>query len=55
MLAVLAAPVGARKRPLCVIADTIKGKGGSFMEGVAAWHHGVPGDTRFAAAMGELV
>ena len=53
MLAVLAAPVGARKRPLCVIADTIKG--GSFMEGVAAWHHGVPGDTQFAAAMGELV
>ena len=55
LLSVLGEPVGARQRPLCVIADTIKGKGVSFMEGVASWHHGVPGDTQFAAAMGELV
>ena len=26
-------------RPICVIADTVKGKGVSFMEGVKEWHH----------------
>lgn len=26
-------------KPTCVIADTIKGKGVSFMEGVKEWHH----------------
>ena len=29
-------------RPLVVIARTVKGKGVSFMEDVAAWHHKVP-------------
>ena len=35
-------PVGGRNKPLCVIANTVKGKGVSFMENKAAWHHGVP-------------
>ena len=26
-------------KPTCVIADTIKGKGVSFIEGVKEWHH----------------
>ena len=41
-------------RPLAVIADTVKGKGVSFMEDVAKWHHGVPSDAEYAAAMKEL-
>lgn len=53
LLAVLNAPPG--KQPRCVIANTVKGKGVSFMENVASWHHGVPTDTQFALAMRELV
>jgi transketolase len=41
-------------RPLAVIADTVKGKGVTFMEDVAKWHHGVPSDAEYAAAMKEL-
>jgi transketolase len=41
-------------RPLAVIADTVKGKGVSFMEDLAKWHHGVPSDSEYAAAMKEL-
>jgi transketolase len=44
----------AEKRPLAVIANTIKGRGVSFMEDVAKWHHGVPSDAEYAAAMKEL-
>ncbi len=53
LIAVLGAPPG--DRPRCVIANTVKGKGVSFMEGQAKWHHGVPDDAQFAQAMGELV
>lgn len=45
----------ARAKPLCVIANTIKGKGVSFMEDQANWHHGVPNAEQFAQAMSELV
>ena len=55
LLDVLGAPVGDRKKPLCIIANTIKGKGVSFMENQANWHHGVPNDAQFAQAMKELV
>lgn len=55
LLEVLSAPVAARTKPLCVIANTIKGKGVSFMEDQAKWHHGVPNDEQFAQAMRELV
>jgi transketolase len=41
-------------KPLAVIANTIKGKGVSFMEDVVKWHHGVPSDAEFAQAIGEL-
>jgi transketolase len=44
-----------RRKPLCIIANTIKGKGVSFMENKAAWHHGVPNAAQFARAMEELV
>ena len=38
-----------------IIANTVKGKGVSFMENQAKWHHGVPNDAQFATAMKELV
>ena len=53
LLAVLGAAPGTK--PRCVIANTVKGKGVSFMENQAAWHHGVPNDAQFAQAMKELV
>jgi transketolase len=49
----LRAPLHPEK-PSMVIADTVKGKGISFMENVGRWHHGVPSDEEFAAAMAEL-
>jgi transketolase len=41
-------------KPSCVIARTTKGKGVSFMEDVARWHHGVPNDEEYARALAEL-
>lgn len=41
-------------KPVFVIANTIKGKGVSFMENVAKWHHGVPSDAELARALAEL-
>jgi transketolase len=50
---VLSKPVEIGK-PTCVIANTIKGRGVSFMENVAKWHHGVPSDTELKQALAEL-
>jgi transketolase len=44
-----------RGKPLCVIANTIKGKGVSFMHDNVSWHHGVPNKEQFEQAMRELV
>ena len=55
LLSVLSSSPDGREKPLCVIANTIKGKGVSFMENKAAWHHGVPNDEQLAIAMKELV
>ena len=41
-------------RPLVVVADTIKGKGISFMEGGIKWHHSVPSPEEFEQAKREL-
>jgi len=41
-------------KPTCIIANTTKGKGVSFMENVAKWHHGVPSDVELKQALGEL-
>jgi transketolase len=46
-------PLGTN-RPSCVIANTIKGKGVSFMENVARWHHGVPTADELRCALSEL-
>jgi transketolase len=47
------APVEPRM-PTCIIANTIKGRGVSFMENKPEWHHGVPTDAQLAAAIEEL-
>jgi len=41
-------------KPTCIIANTTKGKGVSFMENVAKWHHGVPSDAELKQALCEL-
>ncbi len=41
-------------RPSCVIARTHKGKGVSFMQDRASWHHRVPTAEELEAALGEL-
>lgn len=41
-------------KPTVIIANTIKGKGVSFMENRAEWHHKVPNAEQFAKAMEEL-
>jgi len=40
--------------PTCIIADTIKGKGVSYMEGKSEWHGGAPSDEQLAQALKEL-
>jgi transketolase len=41
-------------RPVAVIANTIKGKGVSFMEDRVEWHHKVPDADQVRAALAEL-
>jgi len=41
-------------KPLIVIANTVKGKGVSFMENVGKWHHGVPNEAELTQALAEL-
>lgn len=55
LLGVLGASPRGRGKPLCIIANTVKGKGVSFMENQANWHHGVPNAEQFEKAMEELV
>ena len=44
----------ASGRPTVIIAHTVKGKGVSFMENVAAWHGVAPNREQFEKAMGDL-
>lgn len=41
-------------RPSMIIANTVKGKGVSFMEGQSAWHGKTPNEEQFEAAFEEL-
>jgi len=41
-------------KPTFIIAHTTKGKGVSFMENVAKWHHGVPSEGELKQALAEL-
>ena len=52
LLAVLSRAPG--DRPRAVIANTVKGKGVSFMENGVEWHHKVPSAAQVEAAIKEL-
>ena len=41
-------------KPKCIVANTIKGKGVSYMENVVNWHGVAPNDQEYAQAMEEL-
>ncbi len=43
-----------RNKPTLIIAHTIKGRGVSFIENKAEWHHKVPTEEEFARIMEEL-
>jgi transketolase len=41
-------------KPLIILANTVKGKGVSFMENVGKWHHGVPNEAELKQALMDL-
>ena len=41
-------------KPLAIIANTVKGKGVSFMEGKVEWHYRSPNDQEYEQALKEL-
>lgn len=43
-----------KEKPTVIIADTIKGKGVSFMEGKLEWHYKSPNEEQYKIAMEEL-
>ena len=44
----------SKGKPMCIVAETIKGKGVSFMENQAGLHGKAPDDEQYARAMAEL-
>ncbi len=42
------------KKPTCILANTIKGKGVSFMENNNLWHYRCPDEVEFKRALEEL-
>jgi len=54
LLKTFAAIPFVRGKPSLVLANTIKGKGISFIEDRVGWHHHVPTDEEYARAMVEL-
>ena len=43
-----------KDRPTLILADTIKGKGVTFMENEASWHHGLLNEMQYEQAIKEL-
>lgn len=41
-------------KPTLIMANTVKGKGISYMENIAKWHHGVPNAEQMEQALKEL-
>lgn len=41
-------------KPHLIVADTTKGKGISYMENLAKWHHGVPTEEQYQIAVKEI-
>ena len=46
--------VGTFDKPYAIIANTVKGKGVSFMENQVGWHGSAPNEEQYKAAMAEL-
>jgi transketolase len=44
----------ADDKPTCIVADTVKGRGVSFMENQVLWHYRSPQGEEYVAAMREL-
>ncbi|TVR28856.1 MAG: transketolase [Spirochaetaceae bacterium] len=43
-----------RGKPFCIVADTVKGKGVSFMENQRSWHGSPPNDEQYRQAVSEI-
>ena len=52
--AAIAAFHAENEKPTCIILDTTKGQGVSFMSNVVGWHGKGPNDAEYQAAMAEL-
>ena len=48
------AEAGRSQRPTCILADTVKGRGVSFMEDQVLWHYRAPRGEELEAALREL-
>lgn len=46
--------VSVRRKPACILWNTVKGKGVSFMEDQAGWHGSAPNEEQYKQAMAEL-
>lgn len=44
----------SNNKPHLIVSHSTKGKGVSFMEGIAKWHHGVPTAEQYEQAIGEI-
>lgn len=44
-----------KEKPVCIIADTVKGAGVSFMAGNYKWHYGAIDDEKFEIAKADLI
>lgn len=42
------------QKPHLIISNTTKGKGISYMENIAKWHHGVPTEEQYETAVSEI-
>jgi transketolase len=43
-----------KNKPVCIIANTIKGKGVSFMENIRKWHGKAPNQQEYEIAIKEI-
>jgi transketolase len=44
-----------RGKPFCIVAETVKGKGVSFMENVRVWHGKTPNEEQYQLAIKEIL
>ena len=53
LISVLELP--SNKKPICIICDTTKGKGVSFMENSVLWHYRSPNKDEYTKAVKEIL